>query len=63
LFFNSSVKPTKSLFKANSLAFSKLICLPVNNSKDNSFSIDDSKSRMEPAMASTCFKLKPKALA
>jgi len=36
--------PATSLFKAAHLAVSRFIFLPTNNSADNSFSIDDSKS-------------------
>jgi len=59
----SSESPAKSLSKASCLALSKLISLPVKSWNDNSFSIEDSKSSKEPAIASTPAKLIPNPLA
>ena len=63
LFANSSESPARSLFKANLLAFSRLISLPINNSASNSFLIELSKSNKLPAIASTVAKLAPNNLA
>ena len=52
----------KSLFKNASRALVKLISLPVNNCASNSFDIDDSKSKKESAIESSCFNSIPIAL-
>ena len=59
----SCVNPAMSWFKANNLAFSKLIFLPVNNSASSSADIDDSKSNNELPILLTWSKDKPNLLA
>jgi len=49
----SFATPSKSLLRANCLAFSKFKSFPINNSASNSFLIDSSKFNKEPAIAST----------
>ena len=60
--FISAAAPARSLFKNNSLAFARLISLPVNSCASNSLDIEDSKSKKESAIASTCFNSRPIAL-